>query len=48
MSSESGSAGVSWAEGCAGWGSTKRSAVPGTAEETPIRRAPALTLGSGS
>ena len=30
----------------AGCGSTMRSAVPGTAEETPIRRAPALALGS--
>jgi len=30
--------------GRAGWGSTKRSAVPGTAEETPIRCGPALTI----
>ena len=34
--------------GRAGWGSTRRSAVPGTVEETPIRRAPKLGLGSGS
>ena len=47
-SSKSGDAGDELSVERAGWGSTMRSAVPGTAEETPIRCAPALTPGSGS